>query len=247
MRDYTDDERAHYSAEAHRKCGNGELFEAVFVPDGAEDDEGLSVLWRRFTPAEFAAWFDRPSSLTDAVNTAMDVILAIDGADGKSIPAATSKLADLMDGALGTILARAARPLGFVSPDEIVSLPLGRKATAADVARFGLPDSTLTLREVYTDPGALRLVKAAELPAIVVRRPSREEWSKRISSKASAGSRDLLVACIVEPGPIEARRVIVETYSALGASLTTVFAEMRGKGATLEGKGGRQGSPLQRT
>jgi len=243
MYDHSDQEIEALRAEALKKCGSAELFSAVFVPDGAEDDEGIVVLWRRFTPIEFGAWIDRPSSVVDTINTAMDVILSIDDKLGRDIPAAVNHLADLMDFALGSVLAGAARPLGFIPAAEVMTATLGRKTTEADLERFGLGADVLALREKYSDPGQLRMVKAAELPGLVVRRPTREEMARALKAKMHAGSVALATSCIVSPAAIEARRELLTATPGLGATLFPVFREMRQSGATLEGKGGRSISP----
>lgn len=241
---YTDAELADLSAIAEAKGVPGVLIHHDFVPDGAEDDEDIvSVVSRRFSPAELAAWVDAPDTATSARNACVQVVLSIEGASpGLSGRGSVAWLGDLLDGALQAIARAAGRPLGLYGDDEDVRvLRLGRKTLPVEIEALGLsPAAAAALRLQYADPGQLRGVKAGEAPPFIVRRPTLDEYA----SLAKGGVKhatlvDLLLECIVEPVAIEDRRAIVERFPGLGLTLLPVLQSMRAAGAAIEKKGRR--------
>lgn len=237
---YSDQELAALSALAESKGVPGVLVHFEFVPDGAEDEEDhVSVISRRFSPAELATWVDAPDTVTSARNVCVQLILSIDGA----APPLSGRgsivwLGDLLDGALQAIARAAGRPLGlYADPADISEVRIGRKTTPEDLARLGLPGGIVGLRQQYPDPGQLRGVKAGEAPAFIVRRPSLDEFSVLAKGGAKhAALVDLLLECIVEPAPIEQRRAIIERFPGLGLTCLPILQGMRAAGAPIEKK-----------
>jgi hypothetical protein len=249
MHVYSETDLATLRALCEAKGVPGELIHHEFVPDGAEDEsDHVTVLSRRFTPAELATWVDAPDNLTTARNTGVILILSIDGSMPSPPPEPPSPplagkgsviwLGDLMDGTLRAIARAAARPLGIFDPDELAILKIGRKTTADEVATSGLPSSVLALRGPYPDPGQLRGIKTPGVPAFVVRRPTLDEYATMAKVGVKQSSLvDLLLECIVEPAPIAERRGLVERFPGLGLTCLPIFQAMRSAGATIEKKG----------
>jgi len=242
MHTYTADELKTLQALAEAKGVPGELLFHDFVPDGAEDEEDIvSVVARRFAPAEYAAWVDAPDTMTTARNACLGIVLSIEGA----APPLSGRLSigwlgDLLDGSLASILRASARPLGHYPNDEDVNtLRLGRKTLPAEIDAFGVSSAAaIELRRVYPDPGQLRAVKAGEAPPFILRRPTLDEYAAlgKVGWK-QAGLVELLLDCIVEPAPIEQRRAIVERWPGLGSTCVPILQAMRSAGAAIEKKG----------
>ena len=242
MYNYTADELKALQALAEAKGVPGELNFHEFIPDGAEDEDDIvTVVARRFTPAEYAAWVDAPDTMTIARNTCIPIVLSVDGAPAPpSGRLSIGWLGDLLDGSLAAILRGAARPLGHWPNDEDVqTLRVGRKTLAPEIDALGVSSAAaLELRCAYPDPGQLRVVRAGWAPPFVLRRPTLDEYATlgKVGWK-QAGLVDLLLDCIVEPAPIEDRRRIVERWPGLGSTCVPILQSMRSAGAAIEKKG----------
>lgn len=234
---YTEEEIAALETEAQRKTGSRDLLSYSFVPSDCDEEDAIDVIARPFTRVEIAAYLSRPASPADAYNTALDVVLAIDGAMGGEVPAALTRLADMMDGALGRINDGACVTHGWVAPDEIAYAPLGRRTTETDATKLGLPGDVLALREKYTAAGELRMVRLGTLVSLVIRRPGRDAMGRLAKGKFFKEASDLAFDHIVFPASPESRRELFDRWAAIGYSLVTQFRQMREDGARAEGKG----------
>lgn len=217
------------------------------LPDGCDEEDTAWVLARGTTKNEARELLPYMEEANEQAfkNHAMVITLAIwmpdgDVLTGGPVVAGINELHDWSRRFIPKIVDDSLDHLGARDRDQVSSEVISARTTEGDVAKYGLPASVLDLRERYRAPGALRMIRAARLPPVVVTRPTGDaeaRLNKARGNRMWGAYIDYAREHVVYPADDAARRAIFEEASGYALPIVGILQKMRSGGARDEGKG----------